>query len=90
MKIIKYDRCTKVNHGTRAVPVYEEVLSAVEMPWSEANEALAAQEAHGGIYTIEETDEVATPIAQDDWDAMLVDHEYRLTLLELGLTESEV
>lgn len=25
--------------------------------------------------------------AQDDTDAMLVDHEYRLTLLELGLTE---
>lgn len=25
------------------------------------------------------------PSAQDDTDAMLVDHEYRLTLLELGL-----
>lgn len=29
----------------------------------------------------------ATPSAQDDTDAMLIDHEYRLTLLELGLTE---
>lgn len=29
----------------------------------------------------------STPTAQDDTDAMLVDHEYRLTLLELGLTE---
>ena len=28
-----------------------------------------------------------TPSAQDDTDAMLVDHEYRITLLELGLTE---
>lgn len=27
------------------------------------------------------------PTAQDDTDAMLVDHEFRLTLLELGLTE---
>lgn len=27
------------------------------------------------------------PTAQDDIDAMLVDHEYRLALLELGLTE---
>ena len=27
------------------------------------------------------------PSAQDDLDAMMVDHEYRLTLLELGLTE---
>ena len=28
-----------------------------------------------------------SPTAQEDVDAMLVDHEYRLTLLELGLTE---
>lgn len=27
------------------------------------------------------------PTAQDDTDAMLVDHEYRMTLLELGVTE---
>lgn len=27
------------------------------------------------------------PTAQDDTDALLVDHEYRLALLELGLTE---
>ena len=27
------------------------------------------------------------PPAQDDIDAMLVDHEYRLTLLELGVNE---
>lgn len=30
------------------------------------------------------------PTPQDDTDAMLVDHEYRLTLLELGLNETEV
>ena len=27
------------------------------------------------------------PSAQEDIDAMLIEHEYRLTLLELGLTE---
>ena len=27
------------------------------------------------------------PTAQDDADALLVDHEYRLTLLELGVNE---
>lgn len=32
-------------------------------------------------------DEVATPSESDDTAAMLVDHEYRLTLLELGLSE---
>ena len=26
------------------------------------------------------------PTAQDDADALLIDHEYRLTLLELGVT----
>lgn len=31
--------------------------------------------------------ESSEPTAQDDTDAMLIDHEYRLTLLELGLTE---
>lgn len=30
---------------------------------------------------------IAEPSAQDDTDAMLIDHEYRLTLLELGITE---
>lgn len=29
----------------------------------------------------------AEPTAEDDIDAMLVDHEYRLTLLELGVTQ---
>lgn len=27
------------------------------------------------------------PTVEDDVDAMLIDHEYRLTLLELGITE---
>ena len=34
-----------------------------------------------------EDDVEIEPSAQDDTDAMLIDHEYRLTLLELGLTE---
>lgn len=29
----------------------------------------------------------STPTPQDDTDSMLVDHEYRLVMLELGLTE---
>lgn len=35
----------------------------------------------------EEPDQEAEPSEADDTAAMLVDHEYRLTLLELGLTE---
>ncbi len=35
----------------------------------------------------DQVETVDEPTAQDDTDAMLVDHEYRLTLLELGVTE---
>lgn len=34
-----------------------------------------------------EPDPAPPPTAEEDRDAMLVDHEYRLTLLELGVTE---
>ena len=47
MKIIKYDLATILPDGS-------EVLNGVEMPWSEANEAIAKAEAHGGQYTIED------------------------------------
>lgn len=36
---------------------------------------------------VEEILEAGSPSAQDDIDSMLVDHEYRLTMLELGLSE---
>lgn len=36
---------------------------------------------------VPDVEETYTPTAQDDTDAMLVDHEYRLTMLELGLAE---
>ena len=36
------------------------------------------------IHIIEEVESIPSP--QDDTDAMLIDHEYRLTLLELGIT----
>lgn len=38
----------------------------------------------------EETEQEAEPSAQDDTDSMLVDHEYRITLLELGITDETV
>lgn len=42
------------------------------------------------IYVINSEPEEQTRTAQDDTDAMMIDHEYRLTLLELGIYESEV
>ena len=54
MKILKYNICTKVNHGTEEEPEIEEILSLVEMGWNEANEEIAKKEAYKGEYTIEE------------------------------------
>lgn len=36
---------------------------------------------------VPDTAEEYAPTARDDTDAMLVDHEYRITLLELGINE---
>lgn len=54
MKIIKYNLCTRVNHGTEKAPDWEDVLSPVEMGWNETNEAIALREAYNGEYTIED------------------------------------
>ena len=52
MKIIKYQLCTEVNHGTEDKPDIEQVFSAVTLGWSEANEKIAKVEAYNGEYTI--------------------------------------
>lgn len=57
MKIIKYQLCTEVNHGTEDEPKIEQSLAAVTLGWSEANEAIAAAEAYNGEYTIEDDGE---------------------------------
>ena len=54
MKVIKYQLCTEVNHGTKEQPNIEQVLSAVTLGWSEANEKIAKAEAYNGEYTIED------------------------------------
>lgn len=51
-KVIQYSLCTRVNRGTKEIPIWEDTLSTVQMGWSEANEAIAKQEAHNGEYTI--------------------------------------
>ena len=54
MKIIKYQLCTEINHGTKEQPKIEQVLSAVTLGWSESNEKIAKAEAYNGEYTIED------------------------------------
>lgn len=73
-KIIKYNLCTRVNHGTEEEPQIEEVLSAVTMGWSEANEAIAAKEAHNGEYAVEDDGQPepeTEPTTDDVLNAML-------------------
>lgn len=54
MKIIKYQLCTEVNHGTEEQPNIEQVFSKVSLGWSEANEKIAKAEAYNGEYTVED------------------------------------
>ena len=54
MKILKYNLCTRVNHGTEDELKMEEILTPVRMGWNEANEEIAKREAYNGKYTIED------------------------------------
>ena len=73
MKILKYNLCTLVNHGTEEEPKIEEVLTSVEMGWNEINEETAKREAYNGEYTIVDdgTEVVAEPTADEILNAML-------------------
>lgn len=57
MKVIKYQLCTEVNHGTEEQPDIQQIFSGVSLGWSEANEELAKREAYNGEYTIEDDGE---------------------------------
>ena len=73
MKVLKYNICTLVNHGTEEEPKIEEILSPVEMGWNEVNEETAKREAHNGEYTIEDDgiEEISEPTWQDRIEAQV-------------------
>ena len=86
MKILKYNLCTCVNHGTEEKPKIVEILSPVEMGWSEANEEIAKAEACNGEYTIEDDgqpDPADTPTELEAIDARLTYVEMMTGLLEV-------
>lgn len=68
MKIIKYQLCTEVNHGTEDEPDIEQVLADVTLGWTESNEQLAQREAYNGEYTVEDDGEPepVTPPSNDE------------------------
>ena len=57
MKIIRYQLCTEINHGTEDKPDIQQVFSSVTLGWSAANEAIAKAEAYKGEYTVEDDGE---------------------------------
>lgn len=85
MKILKYNLCTSVNHGTEEEPQIEEILSPVTMGWNEANEEIAKREAYNGEYTIED-DGQPEPIPQQTQEERIAELEEMLNAL-LGVSE---
>ena len=86
MKILKYNLCTKVNHGTEEEPQIEEMLSPATMGWNEANEEIAKREAYNGEYTIED-DGQPEPEAQPSEAERIAELEEALAMILSGVTE---
>lgn len=86
MKIIKYNLCTIINHGTEEEPKIAEILSPVTMGWNEVNEEIAKKEAYNGEYTIED-DGQPEPEAKQIPEERIAELEEALALLLSGVTE---
>lgn len=86
MKRIKYNLCTRINHGTDESPNIEEILTPVTMGWSVESEEIARREAYGEpeIYDDGQPDPAEMPSqldvieAQVTYTALMTD-----TLLEV-------
>ena len=86
MKILKYNLCTRVNHGTEEEPKIEEILTPVRMGWNETNEEIAKREAYNGEYTIEDDGQPEPEVVKTDAER-IKELEEALTLLLEGATE---
>ena len=61
-KILKYKFvCGQENVGTDEAPIFKDVISDVEMTWSEGNEETAKREAVNGEYEIVEDGKPESP-----------------------------
>lgn len=85
MKVIKYYLCTTVDVSTTGTPMWENVLSSVEMGWNEANEEIAKREAYNGEYTIVEVPDVESDMPTQE--ERIKELEEALALLLSGATE---
>ena len=85
-KIIKYNLCTIINHGTEEEPKIEEILFPVKMTWNESNEEIAKNEAYNGEYTIED-DGQPESVPQQTQEERIAELEEALAMLLNGVTE---
>ena len=66
-KILKYKFvCGQENVGTDEAPIFKDVISDVEMTWSEGNEETAKREAVNGEYEIVDDGTPEPPPTQID------------------------
>ena len=68
MKVIKYQLCTEVDHGTEDKPDIQQIFSSATLGWTERNEEIAKAEAYNGEYEIiddGEPEPVAPPSTAD-------------------------
>lgn len=101
MRIVKIESLENGAHVNKAgnfsyVPAgYAVIPDSMTLPASFPFVDLEVKEI-GGIMTVVSMSEREVPVvepvkaepsAQDDTDALLIDHEYRITLLELGVSE---
>ena len=70
MKLLKYQLCTEVNHGTEEHPDIVQTFNAVELRCHddrlEANLSIAKSEAYNGEVTVEDIQDVETEQTADD------------------------
>ena len=81
------DRISKIPKGWAVIP---DDMATPSFPFGditvkEIDEVMTVTSWTAGKIPEPTPEPSAEPTAQDDMDAMLVDHEYRLTLLELGV-----
>lgn len=85
-KVILYQLCTPVNHGTQENPKWEDVLFPVKLGWNAVNEEIAKREAYNGEYYIGDIELEELEVAPNQ-EARIRELEEALELLLSGVTE---
>ena len=81
-KVILYQLCTPVNHGTQEKAQWEDILFPVKLGWNEVNEEIAKREAYNGEYVLADIER-----EEPAQDMRLTELEEALELLLSGVTE---